>query len=387
MLGHKIHNCIAILIQYDFCFNSPKKGVFVVKKEKQPNVLAKKRLSGNPQQMKKIPKPQSSSSMSPTVAITVSPRLMDVVQNMLTSSHGSMTSVVAPPIQSVISLSSIPTSTITTNPSVFSTPIVNVKPPGELSQKMAFKQAALSPGSTVNVGRAAAVSSVLTSNHITSSSSAGHRLITTKLSSVVLSPPIVSIAKLTQGLPAFAKPQSTFVSPSRTSILNPLSYAKVSAPFPIGQTDRPFSTKISQVSKNLIATSSSLTTTGTNIQPKPFASHPQVCFPSAAPYVQFTKSFVNIVQPKVSRDQPANISPQINLYPGLSRSETVICSPKVKPNNLPHAEHLKNDNVPVGDLVRSPVEQIFEEHSYLKTGTSSISSSNTPSMTQNQKKL
>ena len=96
----------------------------------------------------------------------------------------------------------------------------------------------------------------------------------------------------------------------------------------------------------------------------------------------FTKSFVNIVQPKVSRDQPANISPQINLYPGLSRSETVICSPKVKPNNLPHAEHLKNDNVPVGDLVRSPVEQIFEEHSYLKTGTSSISSSNTPSMTQ-----
>lgn len=322
---------------------------------------------------------------------------MGVVQNMLTSSHDFNSRIITSTAtlslskanQPMLNLPSTQISSIATSTSALSTQIVNVKSLGAWSLKTAAKQPALNSVAIHNLEQATTTSSVFTSNPITTgASSIGRCLkhntpaswITTKQNtpaSVVLSTPVVSIAKLSYNIPAravfSAKLQNTAVRPLGTiSSERPSFNSQVSRPLQTYLTDSSgYSTNLSGIPKTSRANNlnSPLNTTSVITTPIPrILSSPQVCFPSITPTV-------GVLQAQVSRQPPNNMSlphPQPSVYPLLSQSQTVICSPTVKSNTLSNVEQHKNSHeAKVGNLVRSPVEQIFEEHCYLKTGSAS----------------
>ncbi len=378
-----------------FYFNSPKKGIPATRKDKQPCATVKKQagLLGTPQQPNKVSYLQSSPSMDTvsTTASTVSPRLMGVVQNMLTTSHDvkSVEQIISNASQSVIEK-------YRQTLSLYSTQTA-VKSIGTLPQTIVSGgQLASNPEAIRSIGQNPTMLSMSKLKRVKTGSSIVHPLMTTKpIPAVILAQPVVSITKVSQNPPKVVPIQTVSASRIQTfkaspivappivapSSLTPLSHSQIST---LLLTAQAFSkiklaeantAHVSSVPKSAIGNN----TTPTSAIPEVFASGPQVHFPIETPHILSTNPSASKFQSHVSRVHPTTVfSHQLNTYPQPSQPQTLMSLPKIKPNKMPCIQHgpLSNQasdhtsTVSANNPVRSPVEQIFQEHCYLKTDSS-----------------
>ncbi|XP_064405215.1 ubinuclein-2-like isoform X3 [Halichondria panicea] len=342
----------------------PKKGIPTIRKEKQPCATVKKQasLSGIPQQPKKVSYSQSSPSMDTlsTTASTVSPRLMGVVQNMLTTNHdinsvermiSNASQAVVEKHQQTLSLSSSQTA---------------AKAIGSLPQTiMSGGQLASYPEATRIIGKNPTVFSMSNLKSVKTGSSIVHPLMATKpIPAVILAQPVVSITKVSQDPPK-VPPVQTVSAPrlqhfkvsqiGASSSLTPLSHSQTSTLLLTAQAQSAFlKSKIptSTVPKSAIGTPTSAKTS----IPEVFASGPQVHFPIETPHILSANPSAGTFQSHVSRVHPTTVfSHQLNTCPQQSQPQTLMSPPKIKPNKMPCIQ-----NGPLSN-------QIFQEHCYLKT--------------------
>ncbi len=326
-----------------------------------------------------------------TTASTVSPRLMGVVQNMLTTSHDvkSVEQIVSNASQSVIEEKY--RQTLQTL-SLYSTQTA-VKSIGTLPQTIVSGgQLASNPEAIRSIGQNPTVLSMFKLKKVKTGSSIVHPLMTTKpIPAVILAQPVVSITKVSQNPPkvpiqtvSASRIQTFKASPIvAPSSLAPLSHSQISTLLLTAPAQSAFSkTKlaeantahVSSVPKSAIGNNA----TPTSAIPEVFASGPQVHFPIETPHILSTNPSASKFQSHVSRVHPTTVfSHQLNTYPQPSQPQTLMSPPKIKPNKMPCIQHgpLSNQasdhmsTVSANNPVRSPVEQIFQEHCYLKTNS------------------